>query len=161
MDATVTNPVNLSEHVAHAAAAAAAGAQVDDVQSANAYAATLKILGYSMCVSIKAMSSVVIRRPVAANNNQPPMSTLVTAMVDSMATYFVVNKPEYIVRDEQQPWVHGTHGGRSSTNPGCGRCAHLDPRRIRRVELLRSSERSPHAGLQCRAVLCSRYARPL
>ena len=98
MDATVTNPANLSEHAAHAAAAASAGAQVDDAQSANAYAATLKILGYSMCVSIKAMSSVVIRRPVAANNNQPPMSTLVTAMVDSMATYFVVNKPEYIVR---------------------------------------------------------------
>ena len=98
MDATVTNTVNLTEHAAHAAATAAAGAQVDDVSSANAYAATLKILGYGMCVSVKAMSSVVTRQSAVSNNNQPPMSTLVTAMVDSMATYFVVNKPEYIVR---------------------------------------------------------------
>ena len=30
--------------------------------------------------------------------NQPPLSKLVNAMVDSMATYFVVNKPEYLVR---------------------------------------------------------------
>ena len=96
MDTTATNSISLTEHAAHAAAAAAAGAQVDEVSSANAYAATLKILGY-MCVSINAMSSA-LTKPAVPNNNQPPMSTLVTAMVDSMATYFVVNKPEYIVR---------------------------------------------------------------
>ena len=82
----------MSETAAHAAAAAAANAQPDDAQSANAYAATLRLLGYAgMCAS--AASSIKLK--VA---NQPPVSTLITAMVDSMATYFVVNKPEYIVR---------------------------------------------------------------
>ena len=98
MDASVISPA-LSETAAHAAAAAAASAQADDAQSANAYAATLKILGYGACASVTALSSALSSSVLASSKlivaNQPPVSTLVTAMVDSMATYFVVNKPEH------------------------------------------------------------------
>ena len=88
----------LSESAAHAAAAAASGSYTTDAESANAYAATLRVLGYGMCASVTALSSSVASAVQLTVDNQPPASTLVTAMADSMATYFVVNKPEYIVR---------------------------------------------------------------
>jgi hypothetical protein len=97
MNATATGPA-LSETAAHAAATAAANAQIDGAHSANAYAATLRILGYGMCASAGAALSSSMASIKLTVANQPPISTLVTAMVDSMATYFVVNKPELIVR---------------------------------------------------------------
>ena len=97
MNATATAPA-LSESAAHAAAAAASSSYTTDAESANAYAATLRVLGYGMCASVTALSSSVASAIQLTADNQPPISTLVTAMVDSMATYFVVNKPEYIVR---------------------------------------------------------------
>lgn len=54
-DVAATYPASLTE--AAAAAAAAAAAQIDDTQSANAYAATPRVLGYGMCASATALSS--------------------------------------------------------------------------------------------------------
>ena len=88
---------SLSEAAAHAAASAAAAAQTDNVSSANAYSATLRMLGYNMCATAMNASALITPNfPGAAN--QPPSSTRVLAIVDSMATYFVVNKREHLVR---------------------------------------------------------------
>ena len=55
------------------------------------------MLGYNMCATAMNASALITPNfPGAAN--QPPSSTLVPAMVDSMATYFVVNKREHLVR---------------------------------------------------------------
>jgi len=73
---------SLSESAAHAAAAAASGSYTTDAESANAYAATLRVLGYGMCASVTALSSSVDSAVQLTVDNQPPASTLVTAMVD-------------------------------------------------------------------------------
>ena len=109
-DATITqtNPATatqLDEAQAHAAATAASSAHSDPALAANSYAYTLRVLGYGMCATFQreaaacgtALSSYV-SAPIISAATSPIGSQLVTAMVDSMATYFVVNKPEYIVR---------------------------------------------------------------
>ena len=106
LDASVAPPndVSFTETQAYAAASAAAAAQTDGTASANAYAATLKIMGFGCCASVTALSSSLTSAThalaatiAAAASQPPPLSTLVTAMVDTMATYFVVNNADYIV----------------------------------------------------------------
>ena len=89
-------PPSLSESSAHAAAAAAASAQTDPVQCANAYSATLRAFGYGMCVSAMASAPESLELPGSAG--PPPASVLISAMVDTMATYFVVNRRDFLVR---------------------------------------------------------------
>ena len=77
-------------------------AHSDPTLAANSYAYTLRVLGYGMCATFQqevtacgtALSSYV-SNPITSAAASPIGSQLVTAMVDSMATYFVVNKPEY------------------------------------------------------------------
>lgn len=105
---TKTSPATappLDEAQAHAAATAASSVHSDPALAANSYAYTMRVLGYSMCATFQqgaaacgtALSSHV-SDPIIPVATSPIGSQLVTAMVDSMATYFVVNKPEYIVR---------------------------------------------------------------
>ena len=91
-----------SEAQAHAAAAAAAHS--DPSAMAAAYVAALASCGYANCARVvAAASSLPSLHPIRAlqrlvEASKPTASKLVQAMVDSMATYFVVNKPEYLVR---------------------------------------------------------------
>ena len=95
----------MSESEAQAHAAAAASAHADPAAAVAAYVAALKSYGFAQCASVTSLAAAPITAMKAAVGsgvlsvaNQPPLSKLVNAMVDSMATYFVVNKPEYLVR---------------------------------------------------------------
>ena len=84
-----------SEAQAHAASAAAAHS--DPSAMATAYVAALRSCGYASCARIvAAASSLPSLQPINALHqlvaaSKPTASKLVQAMVDSMATYFVVN----------------------------------------------------------------------
>ena len=88
----------LSESAAHAAAAAAAAAHGDPGEAAGAYVAALRLLGYGMCASLAMGASASARLQLPGSAGPPPASVMVRAMVDSMATYFVVNRREHLVR---------------------------------------------------------------
>ena len=87
-----------SEAQAHAAAAAAAHS--DPSAMAAAYVAALRSCGYASCAAASSPPSLqptnALRQLVTAS--KPKASKLIEAMVDTMATYFVVDKPEYLVR---------------------------------------------------------------
>ena len=83
---------SLSEGTAHAAAAAAAAAHDDPAQAAAAYNTTMRALGYGMCATSALGASAPIRLPLPGSAGPPSASELVTAMVDTAATYFVVNR---------------------------------------------------------------------
>ena len=95
----------MSESDAQAHAAAAASAHADPAAAVAAYVAALKSYGFAQCASVTSLAAAPITAMKTAVSsgvlsvaNQPPLSKLIHAMVDSMATYFVVNKPEYLVR---------------------------------------------------------------
>ena len=69
---------------AHAAAAAAASSQAEPLRAAEAYTAALRALGFGM------MMSAMAAPPVPSSIRSPPNCTLVSALVDSMATFWVV-----------------------------------------------------------------------
>ena len=72
---------------AHAAAAAAAQAQLDPHAAAAAYATVLRNLGHANVAHAMSAAAATARPPVSP---APAASKLLNAMVDSMATFFVV-----------------------------------------------------------------------
>ena len=77
---------------AHAAAAAAASSQTEPLRAAEAYSSALRSLGYGMMVS--AMSAP----PVPTSLHPPAGCRLVSALVDSMATFWIVPDASYLHR---------------------------------------------------------------
>ena len=96
---------NYTESEAQAHAASAAAVHSDPGSMAAAYVAALRACGYANCARVIAAASSLPSppRPITAlqqlvTATQPKATNLVQAMVDSMATYFVVDKPEYLVK---------------------------------------------------------------
>ena len=95
---------HFTEAEAQMHAAAAAAQHSDPAAMATAYAAALRACGYASCAVAAAATAGLLPDsapsllPASARASQPKACKLVQAMVDSMATYFVVDKPEYLVR---------------------------------------------------------------
>ena len=87
--ATTPSPSSQSSEIpaeAHAAAAAAASSQTEPLRAAEAYTAALRALGYGMMLSAAAMAAP----PVPPAIRPPAGCRAVSALVDSMATFWVV-----------------------------------------------------------------------
>ena len=81
-----TNSATSADAAAHAFAASAAAAHTDPALSGQAYVAALRTLGFGMCATPAAMPAAHVA------NIHPPIGTkLVNALVDTMATMWVVN----------------------------------------------------------------------
>ena len=96
--AAVAGAAPFTEEQAQAAAAAAASQHADPSAMATAYVAALKACGYASCAALAAASSPLDLLPAAARASPPALSRLVSAFVDSMATYFVVDDAKFLVR---------------------------------------------------------------
>ena len=84
-----------SDASAHQAAAAAAAAHNDPDAAARAYVAALRALGYGMCVPARPPPPL---QSLVGGARAPKGSHLVAALVDSMATFWVVNDPALLHR---------------------------------------------------------------
>ena len=95
---------NPTEEQAHAHAAAAAAQHADPAAMATAYTAALKACGYGLCAAVTtalAAAAPPVRTvvlPPAARASKPGSCNVVPVFVDTMATYFVVNDPAYLIR---------------------------------------------------------------
>ena len=93
----------LTEADAQTHAATAAAQHSDPSAMAAAYVAALQACGYASC-AIRAVANAAappeaaVPLPPAARATKPASSTVVPAFVDSMATYFVVDNPAFLVR---------------------------------------------------------------
>ena len=89
-----TTPSPVGACAAHAAAAAAAAACGDDSQAAGeAYVAAMRALGFGLCAT-----ALTAPLPSPHVQSPPSCSRLYQAMVDTMATFWVVNDPSLLVR---------------------------------------------------------------
>ena len=80
---------------AHTVAAAAAAAAPDPAGAANAYAAAMRAFGFGLCATARAQAATAPPAPSVA----PPTGTSLThAMVDSMATFWVVPSVDMLSR---------------------------------------------------------------
>ena len=153
---------SLSEAAAHAAASAAAAAQTDNVSSADAYSATLR-----MIVGVQHVRHRY--ECIGANHSQlpgcsKPTTFLHTCSSDSGLDGNLLCRQQTrasCLCHQQQSWFYRTHGSWCAAYPCCWRRTRLAARLGRCVEVLRSTQCLAHAGLQLDTVLCARHARPL
>ena len=93
----------LTEAEAQTHAATAAAQHSDPSAMAAAYVAALQACGYASC-AIRAIANAAappdaaVPLPPVARATKPVSSNVVPAFVDSMATYFVVDNPAFLVR---------------------------------------------------------------
>ena len=84
-------------------AATAAAQHSDPAAMAAAYVAALKACGYASC-AVRALAAAAappdaaMSLPPAARTTKPDSTSVASAYVDSMATYFVVDDPTFLVR---------------------------------------------------------------
>ena len=94
----------LTEEQAQAHAAAAAAQHADPAAMASAYSAALRACGYGLCATVTTALAAAappmrtVTLPPAASASAPDSCNVVPIFVDTMATYFVVSDPAYLVR---------------------------------------------------------------
>ena len=95
---------HLTEEQAQAHAAAAAAQYADPSAMASAYSAALRACGYGLCATVTTALAAAappvrtVTLPPAASASAPDSCNVVPIFVDTMATYFVVSDPAYLVR---------------------------------------------------------------
>ena len=95
---------HLTEEQAQAHAAAAAAQHADPSAVASAYSAALRACGYGLCATVTTALAAAappvrtVTLPPAASASTPDSCNVVPIFVDTMATYFVVSDPAYLVR---------------------------------------------------------------
>ena len=95
---------HLTEEQAQAHAAAAAAQHADPSAMASAYSAALRACGYGLCATVTTALAAAappvrtVTLPPAASASTPDSCNVVPIFVDTMATYFVVSDPAYLVR---------------------------------------------------------------